>query len=349
MTRPISLPLKDWPSADRAMWSALITPGDLLGETGALAHLRATSVAGLVKCYGRWLEWLVRSDPAVLSMPPGERATPARLAAWVTSLAHLAAPTQATLVNGAVYILRAAAPNADWRKQVLQVNALIRAARRASSPRKTGRVLSSSVLLDAGLKLAEQDAHNANTALNTHLMRRDGTMIAFLSVLPIRLRAFSELELGTSVLMTETRISILLSADMMKNARPWEAVVPNALEPLLRRYITEVRPWLLARSDQPHGSLWVGRMGEPLAYRTLSNIIPNVTFRTLGVRVSPHLFRDAMATTVARESPADTRLIRPLLAHSSDAIAERHYNHAKGIEVGRAHMSLIERLSKEHV
>ena len=348
MNRPVSLPFQQWPRADQSMWSALTTPGDLLGDTGGLAHLRTTSLGGLVKFYGRWLEWLVRFDRATLELPPAERATPARLAGWLASLDHVAAPTRATLVNGVLIVLRAASPEAGWRLQSLQAKALIRAARREVSSRKTGRILSSAVLLQAGRRLAEIDANSASTPLKANLMRRDGTMIAFFAVLPIRLRAFSELTLGTSVQVTESQISIVLTGDMTKNRRPWEAPVPDALEPILRRYIAEVRPWLQSRSNQPHPFLWVGRMGRPLSYRTMSNTIPNVTGHILGVKVSPHLFRDAAATTLTRLSPDDTRLIRPLLAHSSDAIAERHYNHAKSIEAGRDHARLIERLTKEN-
>jgi integrase/recombinase XerD len=347
MKRTVSLPFLEWPSEDQALWSSLTTPGDLLGDAGGLAHQRATSLAGLVKFYGRWLEWLVNADPAALDLPPAERATPMRLAGWIASLGHVAAPTRSTLVNGVLTVVKAARPGADWRLQTLQAKALQRAARKAESYRKVGRILSSPILLQAGRKLAEQDATVASTPLKARLMQRDGTMITFLAVLPIRLRAFSELELGTSVVVSHSSISIVLTPDMTKNGRPWETPVPDGLDPVLRHYITEVRPWLIARSSAPHPRLWVGRLGKPLAYRTIINTIPAVTGRLLGVKVSPHLFRDAATTTLTRLSPDDTRLIRPMLAHSSDAIAERHYNHAKSIEAGRDHARLIERLTQE--
>jgi integrase len=244
-------------------------------------------------------------------------------------------------------VVSAANPHGNWRAQFRLLKALQRAARTAPSRRKLGRILLSSELLNAGLVLAGQRADRANTLLDAQLGRRDGTMIAFLALIPIRLRSLSELELGRSVLVGETEICIVLTSEMTKNGRPWETTVPSALAPVLRRYIDDVRPWLMARSSQSHHSLWVGRMGEPLAYKTLSNLIPEATSRVLGVRVSPHLFRDAAATTLARTSPADTRLIRPLLAHSSDAIAERHYNHAQGIEAGRGLAALITKLTKE--
>ncbi len=112
-------------------------------------------------------------------------------------------------------------------------------------------------------------------------------------------------------------------------------------------YIEEVRPWLMQRRGERHQILWVGRMGKPLDYATIANTIPKVTKRELGVAVSPHLFRDAAATTLVRLSPKDTRSIRALLGHSSFETAERHYIHAMGIEAGRDYATVIANLTKE--
>lgn len=347
MSRTVSMPLRDWPAADQAMWSALITGDDPFGEVGALSHLRATSCEALIKHYGRWLEWLFQTEPDLLLQPPGLRATPQRLAAWIASLSHVAPPTLHTFVFGVLRVLKASAPDLDWHKQTLAANRLQRAAKRSSSDRKIGRVLSSAVLLDAAIDLAGTKAARANTPLNAALMRRDGTMMAFLSLVPVRLRSLTELELGASVLQSGRRIVINLSPDMMKNGHAWEAPVPATLEPILRAYIDEVRPWLMQRHGAWHNRLWVGRLGTPLAYERIANSIPLVTERELGISISPHLFRDSAATTLVRQSPESTRLIRPLLAHRSDEIAERHYIHATGLEAGRNYARVVDSLTRK--
>ncbi len=346
MKRNVSMPFSGWPQADQVMWSSLITGDDPFDDVGALSHLRTTSQAALVKHYGRWLEWLFQSAPEALSQPPAQRATPERLAGWIASLHHVAAPTLHTFVFGALHVLKAAFPHLDWRAQSLAANRLRYAARNSDSDRKTGRVLSSAVLFDAALDLVGPKAACANTPLNAALMRRNGTMIAFLSLMPIRLRSFSELRLGVSFQMSPTRIAICVSGDMAKNGRPWEAQVPDLLEPILRSYVDEVRPWLMRKGEQ-HQMLWVGRMGEPLKYATMKNSITIATQRQIGVAVSPHLFRDAAATTLVRQSPKDTRSIRALLGHSSFETAERHYIHAMGIEAGRDYATVIANLTKE--
>jgi integrase len=66
-----------------------------------------------------------------------------------------------------------------------------------------------------------------------------------------------------------------------------------------------------------------------------------------GVRVPPHYFRDAAATTLARQSSESVSLIQPILAHASSKTAERHYNHARTIDAGRDYATLLSSLKGE--
>jgi site-specific recombinase XerD len=254
--------------------------------------------------------------------------------------------TRWTAVSCTVRILSAAAPEADWSRHRHLVNRLSREARRSRSNRKTGRVLPSGMLLDVGERLASAISQEQHMALASALTVRDGAMVALIALMPMRRRSFSELRLGTSVLVSSERIVISLSPEMTKNGLPWEAQVPESGVGLLRRYIDQTRPWLMNRVQKEHDTLWIGRCGEPLTDAAIADRIATVTARMTGVRVSPHLFRDAAATTLARQSPADARLIRPLLAHSGFGTAERHYIQAQGIETGRDFASVIAELSK---
>ena len=247
-------------------------------------------------------------------------------------------------IDGPVRVLSAAAPQLDWSAQFRLRRIVDRQAARSTSTRKLGRIMSTGVLLDAGLELAGDLADAASTELEAAKRRRDGTMIAVLALMPMRRRAFTELELGTSVLVHPDRIDICLSGEMTKNGVPWEATVPPLVTPLLRRYIAEVRPYLLARGDAVHARLWTDSQGRPLQPGYLAERIAKATQDTLGVSISPHLFRDAAATSLARLSPQDAQLIRALLGHQSFGIAERHYIQANMIEAGRTYQAVIEQL-----
>lgn len=79
----------------------------------------------------------------------------------------------------------------------------------------------------------------------------------------------------------------------------------------------------------------------------MKDLLGEVTSRELGIDISPHLFRDIAVTTLVRSSPQDARLTRPLLAHASFGLVERHYNHARGIEAGRDYAEVINQLKRK--
>ena len=51
--------------------------------------------------------------------------------------------------------------------------------------------------------------------------------------------------------------------------------------------------------------------------------------------MTPHLFRDAAATSIAIHDPEHVTNIMPVLGHSTLTTCERHYNQAQGLEAGR--------------
>lgn len=326
------------------MWDDLRKVSGPLDEPGALSHVRPTTCKSLEGRYKRWMMWLSTADPDALALSPAARASVPRLQEWLEALAHLRPMTRLAFVDGVLRVLRAADPDQDWAIQRRLLKSLKRAAGRGDPTRKQGRILSSAVLLKTGLSHAASDPASVPNLLTRMLNQRDGTMIALLSVLPMRRRAFCELSLGTSVQVTPAEITISLSSAMTKTGVPWDVVVPKQVEATLRRYIEDIRPALLARGGVQHDVLWVGKKGEILGQEYVGTRIANVTLKLTGKRVSPHLFRDSAATTLSRLSSESARLISPVLAHSSSATAERHYIHARTIDAGREYATLVQRL-----
>ncbi|RYH00904.1 hypothetical protein EU805_16470 [Salipiger sp. IMCC34102] len=335
------LPPIEWPCADQTMWTALWKVAHPLDDPGAFSHLRKTTKMSLEPKYGRWIKWLSVYQPDALALAPAERASLPRLKAWVEALGYTRPMTQLAFVDGVLRILRAAAPDHDWTLQLRLRATLKRAAGRGDPARKQGRIVASSLLLSAGLAYADGGATPATKPLGRLIQHRDGTMVALMAVLPMRLRSFSELALGRSLHVTDDSIFVSLSAEMTKTGVPWEAEVPRQVEPVLRSYITETRPALLRRGQRNHTLLWVGRKGESIDTNSIRLRISEVTLKQTGKRVSPHLFRDAAATSLARISPESAQLIRPVLSHAGFRTAERHYIHARTIEAGRDYAALV--------
>lgn len=104
----------------------------------------------------------------------------------------------------------------------------------------------------------------------------------------------------------------------------------------------EVARRLLGHSEVSHTiNLYSG-----LEVKSATRAFADLTLKLTGKRVSPHLFRDCAATTLARLSPESARLIRPVLAHSGFRTAERHYIHAQTIDAGRDYAAVVQRLKK---
>lgn len=340
------MPISDWPAQDQALWTALTKQGCPFDDHGALAHLRPTSKETLTNRYGRWLEWLRRYDPQALLEEPCDRVTLERLKAWRAALEHTAKMSQLMFVDGVLRIVMAAAPDQDWTRHKRVLAALKRIAKGGTPERKRGRILSSRVLLKAGLDLAGPQAQATQNALQRALKQRDGTIVALLAMMPMRLRALSNLEIGTSLYIASDKISIALSEDMTKTGVPWEADVPEPAATALRHYLDHARPFLMARGAQRHQHLWVEKKGAPMKQISIRHRIAETTLAQTGIRIPAHFFRDSAATTLARENTAASQLIRPILAHSGFETAEKHYIQAKMLDAGRAFTALLQKKKK---
>ncbi len=174
MTR-LKLFVDEWPLVDQRMWAAFLVTGNPLDGPGAFSHLRASTIREREVGYGRWLAWLTEADPSALEEPSIERATAGRVTAWMGSLATLAPYTRVMRLNTLISVIGAADPAAE-----LSVLKRIRQVHHAKAlgnhgQRKVGRILSSDVLLQAGLDYAGSYADAAKSAFERARRLRDGT------------------------------------------------------------------------------------------------------------------------------------------------------------------------------
>jgi integrase len=337
--RPISR--QKLPAPDQQMWDRLLSAGSLLDDHGEFAHLRPTTITTLKQAYGHWIDWLRKADPAALDIEPDKRASMERLRRWYDTMDHLRPMSRLIYIGGMLKVLRAVNPAGDWTPHDRLLKFLKAQAGSGDRRRKAGRILDSRVLFDIGIQYAQSSPKQSPTPLETASRFQMGTMIALLTLMPLRSSTFRRLELGKSVHVTDDGIEITIPGEMMKSGVAWDARVPDVIMPMLRHYLEEVRPWLLGRKAKKHDYLWVTRAGDPFTTGYIGERIARAVMEITGVRVPPHFFRDAAATTVVRHSVESAGLVRPLLAHSSSETADRHYIHAGSIEAGRDYAQLI--------
>jgi integrase len=149
-----------------------------------------------------------------------------------------------------------------------------------------------------------------------------------LALVPIRLKNFAALEIGTSLKLVGRDWWIVLGASDTKEGRPNERRVPKQLAANMTTYLERHRP-ALARTDTPKAALWLSSNdGRAMSYSAVENTICKVTEATIGIKINPHMFRTAGNSTVAIYASDKPHLGSALLNHRDERTTREHYNRA---------------------
>ena len=120
-----------------------------------------------------------------------------------------------------------------------------------------------------------------------------------------------------------------------KSRRADERPVPAVLNRYIDLYLKESRPVLLG-SMPPTNALWISSTtGRRMTAKNLGILISKITLETLGVDVSPHLFRTAAASTAAAYGGNTPHLASALLNHYGSASDRRALQSSKQCECRR--------------
>jgi integrase/recombinase XerD len=83
--------------------------------------------------------------------------------------------------------------------------------------------------------------------------------------------------------------------------------------------------------------LWLTEQNRGISASHAHRRITRHTRAAFGRSVNPHGFRNALATTVAIDSPELIGIVTPLLGHRAPGTAQRHYNLARGVEAAASY------------
>jgi integrase len=129
------------------------------------------------------------------------------------------------------------------------------------------------------------------------------------------------------------------SAAETKNRRELVEPPPAALTRYIDRYLAEIRPALLR--GHASDAFWVSTYRRALSEQSIYTTICAATEEELGVRLNPHLFRDALATGIATDDPEHIRMASRLLGHTDPRTTERHYIHAQALRASRRYNGVV--------
>jgi integrase len=294
---PRSLPVSEWPEADRRAWDEGCRPGSRLTPGGVASHLAEVSRNDFARRYGAFLGFLQRRNRLEPHDGAAEQVTIGNVEEYITDLT---ARVRSVTIWNCVYKLRRAAqllaPSTDfsWLAEIEKDLALV------MEPRsKFERLVLTGPLVEAGLTLVAEAERFAKQELARARGIRNGIMIALLALCPIRLKNFATLEIGQTFKEVQGRWWISLPANMTKTGRPDERPVPAWLNRAIDVYLNQSRPVLLG-SRPLTKALWISSTtGRRITTKNLGTLISKITLETVGVDVSPHLFRTAAASTAA--------------------------------------------------
>jgi integrase len=328
-----------WPQRDQNLWIAALTAADpFTGMGGTRAAHRAISNRTIERGYGRWLTFLSRQGLLNDNVSPADRITPEAVRAYLQELDALANKKNTILarLEELTEMAKVMGPERDWRF-LKRLSARVRARAEPASA-KASRLVGTDQLVGLGLALIEKAARQS-TPLRSALLFRDGLIIAFLALRPLRLRNLAGLTLGKDLVRVGENWSIVLPPAATKTHVTLEYSWPEPLKAALETYLAVHRPILVSRNGRRRAPiedrLWVSSDGSPFTTVGIYQQIIRRTRIAFGRSINPHLFRDIAATAMAIYDPDHVLLAAPLLGHRTFSTTERSYIQAQSLDAHR--------------
>jgi site-specific recombinase XerD len=335
-----SLPLDLWPDADRKAWRAACQPAARLKRGGAAGHLRPASREVHERHYGNFLGFLDRNGLLRRDAPAAANVTPENVDAF---LAEAKARMSSTTVHVAMCCLRRTARYMIPSLELCWLNEIAKDLAVVAHPRsKFDRLVLSERLIEAGLTLIhEAENSHTMTKLAQATQVRNALMVAMLGFHPIRRKNFAALEIGRSLVKIRGRWWIVLSGAETKEKRADERRVNKLLIPFIDRYLDQYRP-VLIRPDSPPSAFWLSsRHAARIADKYVATLIGATTLSTVGVKLSPHLFRTSAASAAAVYGGDNPYLGSAVLHHADPRVTLEHYNRATSLTAAESFRQIV--------
>jgi site-specific recombinase XerD len=311
-----TLKVGEWPEADRLAWEAACKRSNRLKKGGSASYLKPISQEDYARRYGLFLGFLKLRGTLDLNAPAATHVNPENIKLYLDELSSRV--RSVTAWNSVSMVRRAAqfiAPTKDfsWLREIDNDLALV-----MQPKSKLDRFVLGERLVEAGLKLVDGAKQFTRAKFKRARAIRNGLMLALWTLCPSRRKNFATLEIGKTFRQVNGKWWITIPANETKTRqRPEERPVAEWLNTYIELYLKEARPILLTESKQETNALWISdKTRGPMTAHTLSKLIPQITSETIGVAISPHLFRTADATTAAEAKGDMPHLASALLGHT---------------------------------
>lgn len=334
----VYLPYLEWPAADRSAWLKAIEDGDILDGRGPAFHWAAATRKTNIMHYSRWLGFLATTEQLSKDASPENRVIPDTVRAYVEHMkARIAPVTVVSSLVGLKVMMKAMAPNQNWRWLADICNRLNRNAQPITD--KRSKMLSSGKIYCTAIKRLEVLSETSLTKRVQIVGFRNCVMLALLAACPLRLKNFASLTIGENFKKVGEAWLIKIPGNEVKNGKSMSFDVPGPVLPYLETYLSLVRPQL---TNALHGPLWVEWSGTRLKYHSVYIAFTRITKELFSRSINPHLLRDCAATALASDSYKAAQAARALLGHRRPETTQKYYIHAQQIEASRKVNDILE-------
>lgn len=340
----IMLSFVNWPADDQNRWQAAFRTGDRFDEGGSGAHLAVATRQARQQSYAQFLGFLAAKHRGLITLKPEARIDPRVVAEYVSwrrlSCSEMSIAIDLGHLHGALKLI---CPVADW-SWLLAITRRIA----ATAPRKTAayHLVTSDRLYALGIALMDRAIEEAGDIPHTShaLQYRDGLMIAFLALIPLRSRTFAGLRIGRHLTKVGDVWELEIPAADTKTRRPLDYGISNELSARIDLYIERFRGRIPGAAK--HASLWSSRQSSPMCSDAIYGAVHRRTKEAFGFGVSLHRFRHAAASFWSSHDPVNVRGSKDLLGHASFTMTEKHYVMAQSRLAGRTLARAIGNMGK---
>ncbi len=332
----IYLPFDSWPAEDQARWQAAFKAGDRFDGSGPGSHLAQSTRRNLWISYARFLAFISANRKDLLVLPPDTRVDRLIVADYVAWRRRSCGDAMVGVdLDGFRGALRLICPGVDW-SWLLTITKRIKAA----APRKPRKyhLVTSDRLYALGIELMDNAVADAEAAERISKERalkyRDGLVISFLALIPLRSRTLVALRIGKHRVKTGELWALDVPAADTKTRRPLDYPVAKELCTRINLYLERFRCRIPGADT--HTGLWASNKRRPMSAIGIYNAVRRRTKKAFGFAVNLHRFRHAAASFWSIRDPVNVRGAKDLLGQASFGVTEKHYIMGQSRLAGRA-------------
>jgi integrase len=337
------LPFTSWPIRVQERWAAAFRAGDRFDESGCGAHLADTTRKARQESCGRFLGFLSANHPDRMSASPEawiDRSIVAEYVSW-RSCSAIAIAIDLQNLRGALSLI---CPDTDW-SWLLAIATRIEAA--APRQRTKYHLVTSDRLYALGIELMDRAVADAapRTRIAHALQYRDGLLIAFLALVPLRRRTLAALRIDRHFAKVGDFWELDIPARDTKTGCALDYRLSKEFSARIDLYLERFRG-SMPGADK-HASCWPSLQSCPMCSDAIYGAVYRRTKDALGFGVNLHRFRHAAASFWSAHDPVNVRGVKDLLGQASFKTTEAHYIMAQSRLAGRALARVIGDLAKK--